>query len=170
MVADGTLKTRSDKGKPRPSRINHVGMKFGEWTVLESWHERDKIYRARVRCSCGTVKVRTLAVLRRGTSKSCGCKKFTGRESHTLLGAPVLCRQIAEHAGITTDHVRHLLSRDKLTPEEIVEKYNPDELRRLKLTKTKKRGRPLKTLDGREISHEEFLRGLVQHQAIKDAS
>lgn len=56
------------------------------------------------------------------------------------------------------------------TADEVMRERAPDLCTRLKLSKTKKRGRPLKTFDGREISHEEFLRGLVQHQAIMDAS
>lgn len=57
-----------------------------------------------------------------------------------------------------------------MTVEQVLRQRNPETYRGLKLSRTKRRGRPLKTLEGRENSHEELLRGLVEHQAIRDAS
>ena len=55
-----------------------------------------------------------------------------------------------------------------MTAESVLEKCNRQGYLKLKLSRSKKRGRPLKTLDGREISHEELLRRLVHNQAIRD--
>ena len=53
-----------------PYSLNLAGQKFGEWTVTEI-----KIGNCYLcRCSCGTEKVIQTQTIKRGASKSCGCK------------------------------------------------------------------------------------------------
>lgn len=60
-----------------------AGTTFGEWTVLkEDIHvpgKRGLDYRYLVRCSCGTQRVVSCHSLRRGRSRSCGCKREDAR-------------------------------------------------------------------------------------------
>lgn len=50
-----------------------IGQTFGEWTVLKQDKSKPRNYICR--CSCGTVKSVDGSSLKRGMSKSCGCKK-----------------------------------------------------------------------------------------------
>ena len=59
------------------ARNAELGQEFGRWTVIETelWLEypSDRRKAVKVRCTCGTERVLTLAALRRGKSESCGC-------------------------------------------------------------------------------------------------
>lgn len=57
--------------------IDLTGEKFGEWTVLER-SGSDKRGQAlwKCQCSCGTIRNIVGSSLRKGSSKSCGCKKI----------------------------------------------------------------------------------------------
>lgn len=57
-----------------PPRINLVGQRFGRLTVLEYTGSRGSSGALwRCRCDCGNEIITSSAVLRRGTSRSCGC-------------------------------------------------------------------------------------------------
>jgi len=56
------------------------GTRFGEWTILRKGASKfdrrgDEVHCYLVRCSCGTKAVRDLHTMRRGRSRSCGCRK-----------------------------------------------------------------------------------------------
>lgn len=64
------------------------GRKFGNWTVVERDSESKKEVRWICKCDCGTIKSVSASGLRKGTSKSCGCKNFvdfTGKHFGRLL-------------------------------------------------------------------------------------
>jgi hypothetical protein len=153
------------------ARSKHIGARFGMWIVEEVYRLAGKpTYFAKARCDCGTVMTVILGNLVKGDSLSCGCNRHVRRTKHRLLGDPITVKDLAKLAGLHPRYTSWCLGRGGMTPERLLEKHNEPELLRLKLSKTKKRGRPLKTLDGREISHEELLRGLVHNQAVRDAS
>jgi len=56
-----------------------VGEKVGRWTVTELINETGSV--VRVRCECGNESVRPRIAIRNGTSTSCGCGRFTHRET-----------------------------------------------------------------------------------------
>ena len=64
---------------PRSHKVIIAGTTFGEWTVLrEDVHVPGKNgldYRYLCCCSCGTQRVVSCHSLRRGHSRSCGCKQ-----------------------------------------------------------------------------------------------
>lgn len=68
----------SGKGKPA---IDLTGQRFGRWTVLKrgenyvSLDESGQHAQWVCRCDCGTVRLVASASLRRGLSKSCGCRR-----------------------------------------------------------------------------------------------
>ena len=53
-------------------RIDLTGQRFGRWTVLRyAYTTRQSCWE--VQCDCGTISIRGIAVLRNGSSRSCGC-------------------------------------------------------------------------------------------------
>ncbi len=68
-------------------RIDLTGKVFGKLTALEFSHSDDKErYYWLCKCECGNTKVINSASLRRGASKSCGCRQ--GRFIHGMWGKP----------------------------------------------------------------------------------
>jgi len=59
-----------------------TGQVFGSWTVLGRAENKSGSVAWRVRCGCGTERVRTGVHLRSGRTQSCGCKNMHGM-SHT---------------------------------------------------------------------------------------
>lgn len=64
---------------PRSHKTTVAGTTFGEWTILrEDAHTPGKQgldYRYLARCSCGTERVVSIHSLKRGRSRSCGCRQ-----------------------------------------------------------------------------------------------
>lgn len=67
------IKKREHCAKAHPAIS--IGAKFGYWTVIESGLRVENIRAVRVRCECGTEKVKGYFTLRNGTSTSCGCRR-----------------------------------------------------------------------------------------------
>ena len=76
-------KERASKAR----RIDLSGQAFGRLTVLEFSHtdKKDQTYWT-CECECGNTKSINGASLRRGSSKSCGCRQ--GRFTHGMWGKP----------------------------------------------------------------------------------
>lgn len=70
-----------------------VGTRFGRWTVVEPPYRAPKgkqqITVAKVRCDCGTVKVRSCRELRIGNTQSCGCFNRDQKTTHGLSSHPL---------------------------------------------------------------------------------
>ena len=70
-------------------RINLVGQRFGYLTVtkqvepqLYQWRKRRaplRVPQYEVKCDCGTVKITKAKLLRNGSVKSCGCRRYPVR-------------------------------------------------------------------------------------------
>ena len=70
-------------------RINLVGQRFGYLTVtkqiepqLYQWRKRRaplRVPQYEVKCDCGTVKIAKAKLLRNGSVKSCGCRRYPVR-------------------------------------------------------------------------------------------
>lgn len=56
-------------------RIDLIGQQFGRWTVLNKHKFLSSKTIWQCRCACGTVKWVDSKILRRGSSKSCGCSR-----------------------------------------------------------------------------------------------
>jgi len=65
---------------PRKSSIS-VGQQYGYWTVLEDAGLVGRNHCYLCRCVCGKEKLVAGTSLKRGSSKSCGCKKDNGRSN-----------------------------------------------------------------------------------------
>ena len=71
------------------TRINLVGQRFGYLTVtsqvepqLYQWRKRRaplRVPQYEVKCDCGTVKITKAKLLRNGSVKSCGCRRYSVR-------------------------------------------------------------------------------------------
>jgi hypothetical protein len=61
-----------------PKKIDLTNKKFGEWTVLREATKEEKDNKPGAywvcKCSCGTIKIVNGQTLRKGESRSCGCK------------------------------------------------------------------------------------------------
>ena len=70
-------------------RISLVGQRFGYLTVtkqvepqLYQWRKRRaplRVPQYEVKCDCGTVKITKAKLLRNGSVKSCGCRRYPVR-------------------------------------------------------------------------------------------
>ena len=70
-------------------RINLVGQRFGYLTVtsqvepqLYQWRKRRaplRVSQYEVKCDCGTIKITKAKLLRNGSVKSCGCRRYSVR-------------------------------------------------------------------------------------------
>jgi hypothetical protein len=71
-------------------RIDYVGMKFDFLTVIGYVGQKGGVTVLSVRCVCGKTKTVFLNNLKRGSNKSCGCKKIPytthGLSKHPLYG------------------------------------------------------------------------------------
>jgi hypothetical protein len=78
---DGAAAGLSERGLSVNSRPVRVGEQFGFWETVEDSRVLPtgncglRTAYVRVRCVCGTEKVVVATCLRRGESKSCGCKR-----------------------------------------------------------------------------------------------
>lgn len=76
-----------------PTRVDITGKSFYEWTAVSPAPSVNRMTYWNVRCSCGTVSVRSTETLRRGDTHSCGCKKATGPETanykHGMSNTPI---------------------------------------------------------------------------------
>lgn len=95
IILENSLKTGNTSScgclqKERASesrRIDLTGKVFGRLTALEFSHSDDKErYYWLCKCECGNTKVINSASLRRGASKSCGCRQ--GNFTHGMWGKP----------------------------------------------------------------------------------
>ncbi len=72
LISNQTTKCQACYAKK--SRKNFIGQKFGRWKVLDlhsmTEHEQSEWV---CRCECGTIKIRTTALLLHSNSISCGC-------------------------------------------------------------------------------------------------
>ena len=79
------------------TRINLVGQRFGYLTVtkqvepqLYQWRKRRaplRVPQYEVKCDCGTVKITKAKLLRNGSVKSCGCRRYPVRTYlHPAIG------------------------------------------------------------------------------------
>lgn len=59
-----------------PTKLNLKNRKFGQLKVLKEGHKRKKVIMWKCLCSCGKTKEIASHSLIRGSTKSCGCKKF----------------------------------------------------------------------------------------------
>lgn len=150
-------------------RCSAVGRRFGMLTVVSVSRKGNGYYIAECACDCGGHQSTDLSHLRKGKVSSCGCQKRAWIRKYPLLGDSYTTRELSDLIGASVGSINKDL-RYGIDAETIFRRRNPDGFTKLKLSKSKKRGRPLKTLGGREISHEELLRGLVRHQAIAEAS
>lgn len=57
------------------SKVDLVGKKFGELTVLEHVYTRSQKMQLKVLCDCGNVVLRRQASVVRGLTRTCGCMK-----------------------------------------------------------------------------------------------
>lgn len=65
-----------------PKLQHWVGKKFGRVTVLRAYKDRNGVYRAHFRCSCGREKSAQTGALAGGATRSCGCLR---RETSSKL-------------------------------------------------------------------------------------
>lgn len=62
-----------------------IGLKFGEWTVLDDSERRygNRVY-CNVLCACGSLRSVSAQTLKAGKSTSCGCSKGKPYEKHGM--------------------------------------------------------------------------------------
>jgi hypothetical protein len=69
--------------------VDLVGLKFGEWSVLNFAGSGASGRKWLCRCSCGTERVVIGDSLKKGLSKSCGCKARDWCRTHGMEGTSV---------------------------------------------------------------------------------
>lgn len=67
-------------------RVNLVGQRYGQLTVMEMVYLVGKAARCSVKCDCGTIKEVNCYDIQRNSTKSCGClrKKLLDKTTHGL--------------------------------------------------------------------------------------
>jgi hypothetical protein len=68
----------------------YPGAVIGMWTVLDIIPSVPGVYdkKANCRCACGVERAVRVACLRKGTAKSCGCRKLTHQHTRRVNGGP----------------------------------------------------------------------------------
>jgi len=67
-------------------KLDLSGCTFGDLTVLPEWEKRPRGIWWKARCACGKEKFFFIGNLRKGASKSCGCKRGEGGKNWTTHG------------------------------------------------------------------------------------
>ena len=76
--------------------IDELGNKYGKWTVIERSHNPSTKGRLDVawicQCECGNIRTVSGGSLRQGSSKSCGCNRYTDKSGKRFKNLLVLGR------------------------------------------------------------------------------
>ena len=74
-LRSGRVKTCGSCNRSSDRMTSVLGNRYGDLTVIEE-HQVCRNRRVMVRCDCGNVVERVLTNLKRGQTKTCGCKKW----------------------------------------------------------------------------------------------
>ncbi len=74
-MKSGKVKTCGLCHKGNHRFISVLGNRYGDLVVIEE-HQKNRNRRVMVRCDCGNIVHRLLTNLKRGQTKTCGCKKW----------------------------------------------------------------------------------------------